>query len=55
MTDRRSQRRKMKGAASSDRPRFGPWANGEPGWTICRTHDFGIAPGSACLRCRLTA
>lgn len=55
MTDRRSQRRKLKGAASNDRPRSGPWRNGEAGWTVCDIHDFGIAPGSTCLRCRLAA
>ncbi|MFE2733779.1 hypothetical protein [Streptomyces sp. NPDC059349] len=53
--DRRATRLKVKRPqAGNARPRFGPWVAGEPGWTICPTHDFGVMPGSTCLRCRLS-
>lgn len=36
-------------------PRYGPWVEGESGWTVCETHDEGIQPGTSCLSCRLAA
>lgn len=37
-------------------PKSGPWNERDStGWTICPTHDYGIQPGTSCLRCRLDA
>lgn len=36
------------------RPRFGPWNERDSsGWSICEVHDYGVMPGTTCLRCRL--
>ena len=56
MTDRRSARRTAKRTAPVIRPRFGPWNDRDvSGWTVCDRHDYGIAPGSTCMLCRLAA
>lgn len=54
---RRQQRAAQNTAAAQERrPAFGPWNESDTtGYRVCPTHDYGIPPGMACLRCRIAA
>jgi hypothetical protein len=46
--------RATKEEQTGQRRPFGSWNERDSsGWTICERHNFGIQPGTSCLRCRL--
>lgn len=53
--DPRRARRTAKRTAPASQPKYGPWRDGQSGWTVCDVHDYGVPPGGTCGQCRLDA